>query len=76
MKTYHSGHGPIAVLKTEEMAVLDQARDILEQARKIESDDGSLHFRNYPEVMAAEASLEIVILYQIGLSPKVRDGAK
>jgi hypothetical protein len=67
MKTYRSGHGPIAVMNQEERGVLEKARDLLEEARKIESDNGELHMRNYPEVAAAEAAVEVVILYQIHL---------
>ena len=76
MKTYNSGHGPIAVLSAEELASLEQARDVLQRARKIESDDGKLHFRNYPEIMSAEVALEVAINYQIQLDRKVRENAK
>lgn len=78
MKTYNSSHGPIAVINEEERLVLEKARDILEEARKRESDNGTLHVRNYPEAACAEAGVIGFIQYQLGVmyDSKVQREAK
>ena len=76
MKTYRSGHGPVAVMSRPEQDTLEVAHSILEEARQIESDQGQLHVRNYPEVAAAEAALIVVIDYQLGLDRKVTERAE
>lgn len=57
MKQKNTGHGPIAILTQKESDLLVRASEILSKARKIESEDGKLHPRNYSELAAAEGSL-------------------
>lgn len=68
MKKKNTGHGPIAILNLKETNLLARASEILSRARKIESEDGNLHPRNYPELAAAEGALLNYLKYADGLS--------
>jgi hypothetical protein len=67
VRIYRSGHGPIALMSREERDTLEAARDVLALARQIESDEGQLSLRCYPEIAAAESALEIELNRQTDL---------
>lgn len=61
MKTIRTSHGPIASLDKSEIKKLHDALDVLEQSLNIETDNGTLHIRNCPEIASAHASLTLLL---------------